>query len=297
VTVLDDILDGSTDPSVPAPDLLRKVQIAATRLGATQIVAWAKKELAGYADDDDLPSYRIVDSPVSGLFTGPLHSRITQPLTARPEGWDDAWKACLRQPLIELQALAEGESDAQVPWIAALVNLYDQSGVYRIEMHNLFSAWKVLTRQSLRGVVDVVRSRAMEFALELQADYPDAGEIGGPTVAATPGLATTVYNITNNITGHGTNLAAGPGAQQTSTLNAGDASSLLARLTELGLTEPERDEFVIAITEDNSIDGPHTGGFLARVRSGAVRLAEGFTTDVAAELLIAAGRAYLGIHG
>jgi len=232
-----------------------------------------------------------------GLFTGPMNSRIKQQLTIIPDGMEAAFRADLRQPLFELQALSEAADDASRQWPAGVVAAYENSAVYRIEMHGLFSAWNVISRQSLGGVLDVIRSRAMEFALDLQAGFPDAGEVGGPTVADTPALAPIVYNITNNITGHGTNLAAGPGAQQTSTVNAGDYSSLLARLSEIGLTEPEQDEFVVAITEDKSTEGPRTTGFLTRVRSGAVRLAEGFTTDVAAELLIAAGRAYLGIHG
>ena len=51
-----------------------------------------------------------------------------------------------------------------------------------MSMHELFSAHNVTTRQSILGLLDIVRSKAMEFALELQTDYPDAGSPGGPTV-------------------------------------------------------------------------------------------------------------------
>ena len=297
MTILDDILEGSTDPAVSAADLLRKVQIAASRLGATEIVAWARGELSGYGPDDALPNYREIDTGVMGLFTGPLQSQIRQPLTVIPPGMETMWEVELRQPLVELQALSQNENDSQIQWPATVVSKYAATGAFAISLHNLFSAWNVLSRQKLLGVIDIVRSRAMEFALELQANYPNAGEVGGPTVAETPGLASTVYNITNNITGHGTNIAAGPDARQRSTVHVGDTASFLARLDELGLVESDRDEFVAAVTEDESVDGQQTSGFLARVRSGAVRLAEGMATDVAADLLIAAGRAYLGING
>lgn len=297
MTVLDDILDSSTDSSVPVSDLLRRVQIASTRLGASEIVEWARAELSGYPLGVAVPTYRELHTNVLGRFVG-FRTEVTHQLSVPPEGLERLWTVQLRQPLGELQALAESEDgDPRRPWTDIAVKVYERDSKVGFEDHELLSAWNVITRQSLRGVVDIVRSRAMEFALNLQAQFPDAGEPGGPTVATNPELAPIVYNITNNITGHGTNLAAGQGAQQTSTVTVGDASSLLGRLSELGLSETERDEFVVAITEDNSTEGPRTAGFLARVRSGAVRLAEGFSTDVAAEVLIAAGRAYLGIHG
>jgi hypothetical protein len=296
VTVLDDILSASTDPSVPTSDLLRKVQIAATRLGAREIVEWARNELGGYPDEADLPPYRHHGTGVMGLFTGPMQSQVRQPLTVIPPGMADRWTVDLRQPIVELQSLAdETENDPQVQWPAWAVNEYERTGAYTIQFHNLFSAWNVITRQSLRGIIDVVRSRAMEFALELQVAFPDAGEVGGPTVASTPALAQTVYNITNNITGHGTNIAAGPGATQTSTVNVGDEAGLRARLEELGIPADERDEFVAAVQEDGTPEGPRTTRFLDRVRSGAILLGTGLATDVAAEALVAAARGFLGI--
>ena len=295
MTVLDEILDASTDSSVPIADLLRKVQIAATRLGASEIAAWARSELSGYGPDDTLPPHRRVHSIVMGLFTGPMQSQITQHLTAGP-GMESMWEVDLRQPLVELQSLSEapGDGDPRIEWPANVVQMYAESGTYRIQYHNLFSAWNVLTKQSLRGVIDVIRTRAMEFALDLQTSFPDAGSLGGPTVESTPALAQTVYNITNNITGHGTNIATGPGAQQTSTVAIGDETALIAKLAELGLGESDRDEFVSALRDDG-IDGPRATNFLARIRSGAISLAAGLTTDVAAEVLVSLGRAFLGL--
>ncbi|MEO6116247.1 MAG: hypothetical protein ABIP33_07675 [Pseudolysinimonas sp.] len=66
MTVLDDILAASTDSSTSVADLLRKVQIAATRLGATQIVAWTMGELSGYPEGVEVPTYRHMNTLVMG---------------------------------------------------------------------------------------------------------------------------------------------------------------------------------------------------------------------------------------
>jgi hypothetical protein len=296
MTVLDDILEASTDSHVPVADLLRKVQIAATRLGASDIAQWARNELSGYAPEASLPPYREFASIVMGLFTGPMNSRIIQNLTPGG-GVEDLWEVELRQPLVELQSLADstGDGDPQIQWSAYNVQRYAQSGAFRIEFHFLFSAWNVLTKQSLHGLIDIVRTRAMEFALELQTTFPDAGSLNGPTVLTTPALASVVYNITNNITGHGTNIATGDSAHQASNVVVGDESALRLGLDRLGMSELDQDDFVEAIQADQGVDGPRTQSFLARLRSGSIQLGTGIAVEVAAESLVALARAFLGV--
>lgn len=295
MTVLDDILDASTDSTISSSDLLRKVQIAASRLGATEIVAWTRYELQGYPNDVDLPPYRHQLTSVVGHFTGVFQTWRNQTLTAVPIGMESNWYLDFREPLSELQALSDNETDPQTSWSSSAVQQYEESRVYWIEGMSLFTAWNVITRQSLKGMIDIVRTRAMEFALQLQADFPEAGSVGGPTVATTPELAHTVNNITYNITGHGTNIANGAGSTQTSTVNVGDEGALRTRLEELLVSEQDREEFVAAVQEERSLEGARTSGFLSRVRSGAIQLAAGLTTDVAAEILVSLGQSFLGM--
>ncbi|WP_400994815.1 hypothetical protein [Agromyces sp. GXQ0307] len=294
MTLLDEIIDASSDSKVPTPDLLRKVLTVAHRLGAADIVQWTKHELSGYPKGIDVPAYRTFDSNVMALFTGPMQSQIRHQLTARPEGMDDLWRVDMREPLVELQALAEAEAEPSRAWSAYAVKAYEESGVFRIQYHNLFSAWNVVTRQSLLGVVDSVRSKALEFALELQADFPNAGAVGGPTVE-NPGVARVVYNLTNNITGDGTNVAAGAHIRQKSVVNKGDEASLRREVGELGLSAHDIDDFILALRRDGRVDGPVTTGFLDRVRTGAIAIAGSVSSDVIAGALIELGKGFLGL--
>ena len=132
----------------------------------------------------------------------------------------------------------------------------------------------------------------MEFALDLQAEFPKAGEQGGPTVVD-PALAQTVYTIT----GHGTNIATGPGTQQVSKVTVGDVTALREKLEELGLGDAERDEFLAVITEENGTDGPKARNFFQRVKSDGIKLATSVSSAVTVQTLVALAKSYLGIHG
>lgn len=294
MTLLDEIIDGSTDSSVAAADLLRKVRIAAFRLGATNISDWAKYELDGYPDEPALPKYRVLSTNVVGCFAGPFRSQVNHNL---PEvaGMEDWFKVDLRQPLAELQAFTVGEVDPTREWPAFQVQRYEQGGYYTIEYHTLFSAANVLTRQSLRGIVDTVRNRALDFALELQTAYPDAGSAGGPTVATTPALAQTVFNITNNITGDGTNVAAGTQITQKSVVRKADIESLRTEATRLGLADADVDELVGIVEAEPTVDSTAFTRFVGRIRDGAMVLGTSVASDVIAGAIIEAVKQYLGL--
>jgi hypothetical protein len=294
MTLLDEIIDGSSDGTVATADLLRKVQVAATRVGATDVVRWVKQELQGYGEDDELPSYRTQTTNVMGLFTGPMQSRIRQQLPSHPE-FSSLFNVDMRQPLLEVQSFADGTEDPSREWPASAVQRYETMGIYTIQFYGLFSAANVITRQSLRGIIDTVRSKAMEFALELQMRFPDAGTVGGPTVLSNSAVAQTVFNITNNITGDGASIAAGSGIRQQSNFR-GDTSEFKKRAELLGLSPEDADAFVQAVSAERDLDGSAVRSFLGRIRTGAIHLAKSVSYDVVAGALIDLAKTYLGLH-
>lgn len=296
MTLLDDILEASTDSSVATADLLRKVQIVAHRLGATEVVRWVKSELTGYPPGSELPSYRVMQTSVMGVFTGPMRSVIRHQLTVQPDELEGMWTVRFREPLSEIQALGDLDSDPQREWPATVVQAYERSGALRMEMHGLFSAHNIITRQSILGLLDIVRSKAMEFALELQTDYPDAGSPGGPTVSSNPDLSSTVYNVTNNIYGDGTNVATGHEIEQRSRVTKGDREALRRAVEALGFAANDAREFISAVEEEQSLKKPKVLGFLGRVRSGAFALASGVATEAAATALVQLGESFLGVR-
>lgn len=294
MTLLDDIIDGSTNSSIAVSDLLRKVQVVATRVGATDVVSWVKQELQGYDNAEDLPAYRVQRTNVTGLFTGPMRSQIRADIPSSQK-FDEYFIVQMQGPIREIEEFANGEHDAQREWAAPVVQQYEQSGIFQIEFHGLFSAWNTITRQSLHGIIDTVRSKAMEFALELQEQYPDAGSAGGPTIASEQGLAQVVWNITNNITGDGTNVASGNDIHQRSTVRKGDVESLRAQAQSLGLSSADAEEFAAAVNEEQSTEGTRVQAMLSRVKAGSLELTTRVSTSLVAAALLDAGKQFLGL--
>lgn len=292
-TLLDQIIDGSSDEGVKTPDLLRKVQVAATRIGAPGVVDWVKQELQGYTDDANLPSYRKMQTAVMGHFTGPMQSQIKKQLPPYP-GFEDDFFIEMRQPLITLQSFAEAEEDAQLQWPILRVEEYEKTGAFTIQFYGLFGAWNVITRQSLLGVIDTVRSKAMEFALELQESFPDAGSAEGPSVATNTAVAPIVFNTTNNIYGHGANIATGSDIAQKSIIK-GNLEEFKRQLKSLGLSDVEAAQFAQVIDEEQSIDKPRTMAFLEKVRAGFIAVGTAVPSNVIAGSLVELAKIYLGV--
>lgn len=293
MSLLKEIIQGSTEDSISTPNLLRKVQIVGTRLEAPDIVHWVKGELEGYGENVAVPDYRVIKTNVMGLFTGPMQSRIQQPLPVH-EDFTRWFQADLHQPLKELESFSTGDSDPSIPWPAQVTHAYEQSGIYRIEFYGLFQAWQVMPREQLRGIVDTVRTKAMELALELQIKYPNAGTLQGPTVSSSSEVALTVYNITNAITGDGASIAVGDNLQQSNTVRQGDVSSLASALTALGLPEEAQEQFIEILEQDSTLESDAARTFLQQVRNGSIVLGKSVSGGVVAGTLIELGKAFIG---
>lgn len=70
-SLLDQIIDGASDDNMNTVNLLRKVQIAATRVGADDVSSWTRQELAGYGAEAELPAYRVTMTTVTGCSQAP----------------------------------------------------------------------------------------------------------------------------------------------------------------------------------------------------------------------------------
>jgi hypothetical protein len=306
MTLLDDIIDGSTDELVSTTNLLRKVQIAASRVGAEAVTNWARSELNGYdpSSPELLPGYRAgLALTVEGHFEGPMGTSargVALPGLGLPDWFFNRWfRTNIFQPLSELEMLAasDGDTEPQVPWTPEAVFKYRQWGsegkAGRMEMMELFEAGSVFPRTAIHGMVQQVRNKALEFALEMQSADPSAGTVGGPTIDK-PEISSAVTTTTINIYGHGTNVASGSHIRQRSTVSVGDIESLKVAAQALGLSAEVATEFAEIIAGDRDIQSDRARGFLERVRRGAISLGGNVSANLAASGLIDIASQFLG---
>ncbi|MFJ2504075.1 hypothetical protein [Microbacterium sp. NPDC087592] len=299
MTLLDDVIEQASDGDAAA--MLRKLMIVAHRLGADPLLAWVKSELNGYDDLNDIPAYRgPFTVNVQAVITGPGPSKGTSTLTKQgmPDGFDGLFEMRFKDPLAALEGFAGSENGIAVPWDPAIIGHYnrwiDEGLVPFIEHWGVYSAQKVFPQGALRGIIDVVRTKALELALDLQEEFPDAGEKDGPTVDD-PAVEATVTTIVNNIYGSVTGLAQGHNVTQKVRIATGDLRGALesARrfLDDQGI---EQLRAVLGLVGDDEDKRSRIGKFLGAVKSGSVTLATGVTTDLAAAGLMEIATQFFG---
>lgn len=71
-SIIEEIQKDALNHSVPVSTLLRKVKLAAAKLGLQNVEGWVDNELKGYGGDDEVPEYRkVTGTPMArGAFGG-----------------------------------------------------------------------------------------------------------------------------------------------------------------------------------------------------------------------------------
>jgi hypothetical protein len=242
MSLLREIQNAAIDSAVPLATLLRKCKVLAARLGNAEFKQWIEAELNGYSSIDGLPPYRVLNVQSKGHFSGPFQSGLRNadiPLSCVPEQVRNSLSHCyLREPIAALESLV-ADSDggsAQEPWNPDLV-AYVAGNIY--EGMNCMQAWKVIPINRVVAALDTVRTRILNFVLEIEAEAPDAGEA---PVNSNPVPQDRVHQIFNTyISGNVQNLAtASTNVRQYAKLKEGNAKLFSEILTTLSKSSADR---------------------------------------------------------
>ncbi len=286
MSLLDDIQAAATGPSHSLSDLLRKCQILAFRLRHEPFKEWVTHELNGYPDDSVLPDYRgslrgEIKADLAGMF-GRAAKNVAVPLTNIPEEVRErAVQFKFYQGVAMLESLIADarrtkETRIMSPFSAELAAL---TPVW--QNYQTISMWLEVPVASVAGILDQVRSRALEFVLEIEAENPEAGatatgEPPVPLARADAIFQTVIY---------GGQVAIGPSA--TVNVMPGDLGSLMAYLDAHGLAKADREELAAALEADKGKLGPRVKAWLGemamKAASSGERIAEGAAGGVIAQ--------------
>lgn len=234
MSLLRQIQDAAIDSSIDLPTLLRKCKVLAARLGNDDFKRWIDNELSGYDDKDDLPEYRILSVNSKGHFGGAFGSGLRNadiPLLCLPEDFRESLgHSYLMQPIAAMESLVANSTSGtlQEPWNPDLVAHFGQR-IY--ERMVCMQAWKVIPASALVAALDTVRTRVLNFVLEIEAQNPAAGEA---MANEKPVPQETVQHIFNTyITGDVQNLSSGStNVTQHAKLQKGIDSELFAKLLD-----------------------------------------------------------------
>lgn len=237
-------------------------KVIAARMETPPLIDWVEYELGGYPEDAVIPDYRgPFPTHVLSVWSGPMSSVLTNvpiPSSAVPQGLRDAgaFEVDFRQSVSELARLAQQEEMLPYGWgpdVVGLLNgdmmrgeLPNLQGI--APLHGIVSASRQVSPAVIGSVLDNVRTRVLDLALEFEKVAPDAGEPG-----AKPADQTTINHITTIIYGHDNTVAVqGSAVGQHVTVQAGDLDSLTKALSQLGLRTEDVAELKHAIQDDEA---------------------------------------------
>lgn len=301
LTALEAAVHALSDPAVALPDALRRLLVVSRRIQADDLTNWLRGELNGFSGSEMVPDYRQGQHlPIRLHFDGPMHSSTALTVTAAELPSDLASVMdgiAFREPVAELQELASGSDDPQLQLPMAWIEIYRKFATSRtvpsIEMFVLNGATIVTPQTHLKGVLDRIRSTALDLVLSLEHVSGMAGDTDGPTVASEPKLAEQITVHLTQLFADGSTITIGDNSTVASgnhstamSIAAGDIGALLKAAAAL-LQEDGVKGLAAALEADGGQPREATHGFLDRVRAGVYALAADVTTSAAYNALIA----------
>ena len=210
MSLLREIQDAAIDSNTNLASLLRRCKVLAARLGNEEFKAWVESELSGYNSIEELPDYRQLTVNSKGHFSGPFGSGIKNgdiPLGCIPKDFRESLQhAYLSMPISAMEALVSNKKNGVLhePWNPDLVAHFGRD-IY--QNMNCVQAWKVIPTASVVAALDAVRTRILNFSLEIEAENPKAGEA---QLNSNPIPQEKVQQIFNTyVTGNVQNMATG----------------------------------------------------------------------------------------
>lgn len=151
-----ELVNMASDPAVSVSDLLRRALVVARRLPVPELADWIASELNGYTGD--VPDYRQIRGHLEAMhpYSGPV------PLQMASSGGD--WLTLLseRGSIAELEPFSKGTGTLHRHFPTALEHDIMKAMSVPMKPHLMFSTVQI------RGIVERVRSRILEWALDLE---------------------------------------------------------------------------------------------------------------------------------
>jgi hypothetical protein len=240
MSLIHDIQAASIAQDSDIPTLLRMCKLLAARISHQEFAVWVDRELNGYPTINELPDYRVVRVDSYGSFIGSFSraDKLQIPVSVLPKEIQEQYRnAYMGSSISAYTALLSGEKSGSVqePWPVSL-SVHNASKLTP-EMQCV-SAWKEIPIGAIVRLMDSVKTRVLGFAIDLEREAPNAGEL---PIGSQPPLSrekmTQIFNtnITGNV-GNVANASSDFSQSSTMTVKPGNWESLEAQLLELGLS-------------------------------------------------------------
>lgn len=254
-----EIKNDTTDSSTNLADILRKTKIVASLLKNSALKEWVNRELNGYYNIDELeiPEYRKAVGQNYGDFSGPFGSGLknaTIPIMILPD-FIKIYASMLlfKQSVSELQSLAQSNSSSFLEkWPPEFI-VYIQHNVEMFEDMVLIDARKIITKPQVYGILDTIRTRLLDFILELEESFPELigneSDLSKIPESAVTNHFHTIISGNKNIVNTGSTIS----QNINELVIENDFKSLKSTLSNFGISKIELEQLESSINEDGKL--------------------------------------------
>jgi hypothetical protein len=252
--LLDEIINIAIDTKQSLPVLLRKCLLLAYQLKNDRLKSWANQELNGYDPEQDLPDYRIIHVGAHANFNGGFGAAMRNwpipPAVLEERHRDFSRRVELRQAISCYEAANKSTNGSMsYAWPGDLC-LYYQDKL--IDGYALVSAWQSVPGSAISGMVDTIRNRTLNMALELKSDIPNTKDIDDAKERTDKVSQAVTHNIFNGpayFASGESQLSVVTSGQQI-VITEGNLDALNQALLKSGLSQPDVQELATAIQHD-----------------------------------------------
>jgi hypothetical protein len=240
--LIDDIILLLSNEQSSLTEALLKTKVLLHQLGKKELTGWINNELNGYPEEDDVPKYRILSAHVRGNMSNAVarYSKHQIPIAHLKEDECQSLQTVyMRESLSVLAEFGKGDGQLRKP-IAMELNGYLSEGLgngFHVEL-----AWSEVSKIHVGGILVQVRSRLLDFLLDLK------DSLGGATSESEIKEKSSALDMTsmfnNAIFGPNTTIVVGDNNVQRieSYIIQGDFDSLRRQLKHLGIDDAAIDE-------------------------------------------------------
>jgi AbiTii len=292
--LLDDIITILSDQNGSLESALLKTKILMRKLGHKELVGWVNAELTGYEANADVPTYRHVHSSPHGhvVLNGWQYKDTLLPLSTLKEG--------IRKNVTEINI------SSSIGTIEEQVKTYRKNNTGLVRQLTpdympalakglapgaaILAAWCEINMAEVEAILVQVRSRLLDFCLELQEQLGDATEQELPEKAA----SIDTLRLFQTIVYGGTVIVGSSKIQVTN--KQGDIDGLLKEIGKLGFDQEDLEELRAAVKADHKPDV--TEGETSKWYMKALKKAKDgvidFGADVVTKVMVEALKHYAG---
>ncbi|CAN0620181.1 AbiTii domain-containing protein [Burkholderia multivorans] len=300
--LLKDIVTLLSDKDGSLTDALLKTKVLMHRIGHKELAGWVNDELNGYLSSSAVPDYRTIPIRLYGNVSNIVwrHSGTPLPISHLPR--DVRERFCvekLRQSAQVLEQLSKSNGSLSKLVTPEWYHMLAKGAIER--SFSIDRAWVQFEPTQIVSVLIEIRSRLLDFALNLQGEL---GDVADDNVTEAAKGIDAAGMFASAVFGDNTTVVIGSSNETTitNTVTKGDFTALANAFKAMGVSETDLAELQVAVENDDPNDvaetmqfGPKVKAWMGKMSVKAIDGAWGIGIGAAGNLLADALGRYYGI--